>query len=293
MPELPEVEVVRRGLAGFVPGRTISQVTVYHPRPVRHHPSGPEGFCRELTGQRLGHPRRRGKYLWIPFGDDALVIHLGMSGQFRINRSGDPTLRHTRVVIDFQDTDQQLRFVDQRIFGRLQISRNGADGPELITHIAPDPLDAAFDTQAVAERIRARRTTVKRALLDQRLLSGVGNIYADEALWRTAVHYDTPTADLNQDRALELLANVTAVMRASLARGGTSFDELYVDVAGEAGYFEVCLDAYGRQGQPCRRCGEAIVREHFMNRSSYRCPHCQPTPLGCTLQGEENAHDTS
>lgn len=276
MPELPEVEIIRRGLAGFVPGKTIEQVTVYHPRPVRYHPEGAEGFGQDLLGQTFGEPKRRGKYLWIPFSEDALVIHLGMSGQFRINPPADPLLRNTRVVIGFTAGGQELRFVDQRMFGGLQISRDGAELPAEIAHIAPDPLDENFDADAVASRLRTRRTTIKRALLDQRLISGIGNIYADEALWRAQLHYDTPASSLSQQQVLKLLRHSGEILTEALAHGGTSFDALYVNVAGEQGYFEVSLNAYGRQGQACRRCGETIVREKFMNRSSYRCPRCQP-----------------
>lgn len=279
MPELPEVEVVRSGLAPIVSGRTVTDVTLLHPRPVRYHPAGAEGFAAELTGRTLAEPRRRGKYLWLPFTDgDALLVHLGMSGQFRVDAPDAPLLPNTRVLFDFADDRGQLRFVDQRMFGGLQLAEGGAELPGQITHIARDPFDPEFDVTATARRMRGKRTTVKRALLDQQLVSGIGNIYADEALWRCRVHYDQPTQTITQRRAEELLQTAGEVMREALAEGGTSFDALYVNVNGSSGYFGRSLAVYGRADQPCDRCGTPIVREPFMNRSSFRCPRCQPRP---------------
>ena len=277
MPELPEVEVVRRGLASHAAGRTIDKVTVLHPRPVRTHPVGPEAFAVELTCRRIDDVRRRGKFMWLTLGDDALVVHLGMSGQFRINRPGDELPRNTRMLFDLDD-GFQLRFVDQRMFGGLDLRAGVADDP--VPHIALDPFDPAFDVRAVAARLRTRRTGVKRALLDQSLISGIGNIYADEALWRARIHYDLPTTDLGPRKAVELLDASRTVMDEALRQGGTSFDSLYVNVNGESGYFSRGLEAYGREGEPCRRCGTAIVRRSFMNRSSYLCPRCQRAPKG-------------
>ncbi len=277
MPELPEVEVVRRGLASHAAGRSIDKVTVLHPRPVRTHPIGPEAFAVELTGRRIDDIRRRGKFMWLTLGDDALVVHLGMSGQFRINRPGDELPRNTRVLFDLDD-GFQLRFVDQRMFGGLDLRAGAADDP--VPHIALDPFDPAFDVRAVAARLRTRRTGVKRALLDQSLISGIGNIYADEALWRARIHYDLPTTDLGPRKAVELLDASRTAMDEALRQGGTSFDSLYVNVNGESGYFSRGLEAYGREGEPCRRCGTAIVRRSFMNRSSYLCPRCQRAPKG-------------
>ena len=181
MPELPEVEVVRRGLENHLKGREIEAVTVLHPRPVRSHPAGPEGFVSDLAGRGVDAVARRGKYLWLVLGDDAMIAHLGMSGQFRVNRPRDPQLRNTRVLFDLDD-GTQLRFVDQRMFGGLEFVPGGGECP--VPHIALDPFDPEFDPAKVARRLRGRRTTVKRAILDQGLISGIGNIYADESLWR-------------------------------------------------------------------------------------------------------------
>jgi formamidopyrimidine-DNA glycosylase len=280
MPELPEVEVVRRGLADWVSGRTVAEVQVLHPRAVRRQDTGPADFAARLTGVTLGPARRRGKYLWLPFagGDWALLGHLGMSGQLLVQDPTAPDETHLRIRLRFTDGGRELRFVDQRTFGHLAVEELAAGLPLSLAHIARDPLDPDFDDAAFLAALRAKRTTVKRALLDQSLISGVGNIYADEALWRSRLHYDRPTATLTRPLAATLLANARDVMNAALAVGGTSFDSLYVNVNGESGYFSRSLDAYGREGEPCGRCGTPIRRAAWMNRSSYFCPRCQRVP---------------
>ncbi|MEV6045808.1 bifunctional DNA-formamidopyrimidine glycosylase/DNA-(apurinic or apyrimidinic site) lyase [Streptomyces xanthochromogenes] len=282
MPELPEVEVVRRGLERWVAGRTVADVEVLHPRAVRRHLAGGDDFADRLKGHRIGVARRRGKYLWLPLADtDASVLgHLGMSGQLLVQPVDAPDEKHLRIRVRFQDdAGTELRFVDQRTFGGLSLHDNTPDGlPDVIAHIARDPLDPEFDDEAFFVALRLKRTTVKRALLDQSLISGVGNIYADEALWRAKLHYDRPTATLNRPKAAELLGHARDVMNAALAVGGTSFDSLYVNVNGESGYFDRSLDAYGREGEPCRRCGTPMRRRAWMNRSSYFCPKCQRVP---------------
>ncbi|MBA3021015.1 bifunctional DNA-formamidopyrimidine glycosylase/DNA-(apurinic or apyrimidinic site) lyase [Propionicimonas sp.] len=279
MPELPEVEVVRLGLAGAIPNRRIAEVSVLHPRPVRRHVGGADDFASSLTGRSFGVPRRRGKYLWLPFADgDALMAHLGMSGQFRLDDPGSPLPPQCRVVIAFTDGGTELRFADQRMFGGLWVSAGGADGPTEIAHIAADLFDDSLDLDALSAVITTKRSGIKRVLLNQTVVSGIGNIYADEALWRARLHYDTPANQLSQAEALDLLEAARQVMAAALAEGGTSFDALYVNVNGSVGYFGRSLAAYGRADLPCDRCGQPIVREAFMNRSSYRCPGCQPRP---------------
>ncbi|GAA2101866.1 bifunctional DNA-formamidopyrimidine glycosylase/DNA-(apurinic or apyrimidinic site) lyase [Microlunatus panaciterrae] len=279
MPELPEVEVVRRGLAGSITGRTISTVTVLHPRPVRRHLLGAADFAAQLTGRTFAEPRRRGKYLWLPFDDgDAILAHLGMSGQFRLDAPLSPDQPNTRIRIRFADEGSELRFVDQRMFGGLSLSPGGAELPAEIAHIGPDPFDPSFDPERAVARMRVKRTGVKRALLDQTLVSGIGNIYADEALWRARLHYARATDTLPKRAAAELISQVTQVMADALGLGGTSFDALYVNVNGASGYFDRSLNVYGQQDRPCPRCGTPIRREPFMNRSSFRCPRCQRVP---------------
>jgi formamidopyrimidine-DNA glycosylase len=299
MPELPEVEVVRRGLDRWVVGRSIAAVAVYNPRAIRRHTAGPMHFAEVLTGRTLLAAHRRGKYLWLPTdAGEALVAHLGMSGQLLVQAPDAADETHLRARIQLAPdpptpTDpaptapgelRELRFVDQRTFGGLSVEPLPAPGadrenvPPSIAHIARDPLDPGFDPVAFATALRRKRTGVKRALLDQTLISGVGNIYADEALWRAKLHYARPTETLTGPQIEALLEAVRAVMVEALDQGGTSFDALYVNVNGESGYFERSLAAYGRADQACPRCGTPIRRDPFMNRSSFSCPKCQPRP---------------
>lgn len=362
MPELPEVETVRAGIVDHSLGRPVRAVRVVDARSLRRHLPGPAHFEAALTGRALRGAYRRGKYLWLTLSeadgtlaDEALVVHLGMSGQLLVrdepggdsgSDSGgdsgnesearaafDEQPRHLRVALELgpagatsaagatgsaastnrastnrANTGQRLLFVDQRIFGGMFLSRlvpdvpaavavneaaadEAAPGevperflvPEAVKHIARDPLDEFFDPAAVRRKFLRTSSGIKKVLLDQSVISGVGNIYADEALWRARLHYAKPARSLSAAQTRELLEAVTQVLRESLAAGGTSFDALYVNVLGESGYFERSLNAYGRAGEPCHRCAEAgrtslIVREPFQNRSSYRCPHCQRAP---------------
>lgn len=282
MPELPEVEVVRRGLDRWVTGRTVSGVDVLHARAVRRHEGN---LAHDLIGAHVRCVTRRGKYLWMPLEGTgtALVAHLGMSGQLLMQPQDAPDETHLRVRLQFADKGPQLRFVDQRTFGGLMVAPligddAGGQMPDIVSHIARDPLDPDFDEEAFWVRLRARDTEIKRALLDQSLISGIGNIYADESLWRAGLHGRRKTGSLDAAGVRELLGHVRAVMTEALAQGGTSFDSLYVNVNGESGYFDRSLDAYGQEGEPCSRCGTVIVRERFMNRSSAFCPRCQPNP---------------
>lgn len=354
MPELPEVETVRAGLADHSLGRPVRAVRVVDARSLRRHLPGPAQFEAALTGRTLRGAYRRGKYLWLTLSEpdgalanEALVVHLGMSGQLLVRdepggdsgndsearEAFDEQPRHLRVALELgpaeatggamstnrASTDrtsagQRLLFVDQRIFGGMFLSplvpdvpaavatNKAAPGeaapgevperflvserflvPEAVKHIARDPLDEFFDPAAVRRKFLRTSSGIKKVLLDQSVISGVGNIYADEALWRARLHYAKPARTLSAAQTRELLEAVTQVLRESLAAGGTSFDALYVNVLGESGYFERSLNAYGRAGEPCHRCAEVgrtslIVREPFQNRSSYRCPHCQRAP---------------
>jgi formamidopyrimidine-DNA glycosylase len=317
MPELPEVETVRAGLERHVVGRTVASAAVLNPRAVRRDLTGPEGFAAAMAGRTLLRAERRGKYLWISLGDgvgeqpqaaagEALLAHLGMSGQLLVGDPQRPLSAHVRARFTFTDDGPDLRFTDQRTFGHLMMSALGEDDfyalplrgddppapdsaavavnpgrrliPAPIAHIAPDPLEAAFAPDLFAARLTRKRTGLKRALLDQSLISGVGNIYADEALWRAKLHWARPTEKLRRPEITRLLDAVNEVLTEALKAGGTSFDALYVNVNGESGYFDRSLNAYGREGEPCARCGTPIRRDSFMNRSSYGCPRCQPRP---------------
>jgi len=303
MPELPEVETVRDGLAGHVLGSTVTDVEVFRPYSVRRHEGGPVDFAARLRGRRLVAVARRGKFLWLELDEpegapaEALLGHLGMSGQLLVRSAPSPILddeatrTHVRVRIGLDDGGA-IDFVDQRTFGYLAVADlvptpDGAPGglgatvplvPVPVAHVARDLLDPATDRDAVAAAMRRRRTVVKRALLDQTLVSGVGNIYADEALWRARLHGERPTQKLTRAKARELLDAAAEVMTEALAAGGTSFDALYVNVNGASGYFSRSLAVYGQEGEPCPRCATPVVRTRFMNRSSYSCPTCQPPP---------------
>lgn len=310
MPELPEVEVVRRGLVTWLRGRTITSVDVLDPRSLRRHALGPEDFKGNLQGATVVDVVRRGKFLWMPLSETAdagggppvaLMAHLGMSGQLLMQDSAVPDEKHLKVRLHLSPVagmPEQLRFVDQRIFGGLFVTGmvpTDDDGPggqaespvaliaEEASHIARDPLDPAFSFDLFYSRLRKRKTGLKRALLDQGLVSGIGNIYADEALWRARLHYARPTDTLHRGDAERLITSAREVMLDALAAGGTSFDALYVNVNGASGYFDRSLNAYGQEGKPCTRCAAVGItstfrREQFMNRSSYTCPVCQPRP---------------
>jgi formamidopyrimidine-DNA glycosylase len=281
MPELPEVEVVRRGLQAHVVGRTITAVRVHHPRAVRRHEAGPADLTARLLDARITGTDRRGKYLWLLLdeGDCALLVHLGMSGQMLLGTV--PNAGHLRIAAVLDD-GTTLSFVDQRTFGGWLLAEmvtvDGSVVPAPVAHLARDPLDPRFDIDAVVSVLRRKHSEIKRQLLDQTVVSGIGNIYADEALWRAKVNGARVADTLTRRQLTSVLGAAAEVMRDALAQGGTSFDSLYVNVNGQSGYFDRSLNVYGREGEHCRRCGAVIRREKFMNRSSYYCPRCQPRP---------------
>jgi formamidopyrimidine-DNA glycosylase len=281
MPELPEVEVVRRGLQAHVVGRTITAVRVHHPRAVRRHEAGPADLTARLLDARITGTDRRGKYLWLTLddGDFALVVHLGMSGQMLLGTV--PNAGHLRIAAVLDD-GTALSFVDQRTFGGWQLADlvnvDGSVVPAPVAHLARDPLDPRFDIDAVVNVLRRKHSEIKRQLLDQTVVSGIGNIYADEALWRAKVNGARIADTLTRPKLTAVLQAAADVMRDALTQGGTSFDSLYVNVNGQSGYFDRSLNVYGREGKACRRCGAVIRREKFMNRSSFYCPRCQPRP---------------
>ena len=295
MPELPEVETVRAGLADHVLGRTVRDVRVLRESAARRAPGGSAELVARLRGRTLVAAVRRGKFCWLTLDgrDEALLVHLGMSGQMLVQAAGTGADEHRHLRAELVlDDGSALQFVDQRTFGHLTVVDlvPTADGlpagagspdpllPEPVAHIARDLLDPHLDTSAVVARLRSRRTGLKRALLDQQLVSGIGNIYADEGLWRAGLHHARPTATARPAQVTTLLDATAQVMREALAAGGTSFDALYVNVNGASGYFDRSLAVYGQTGRPCPRCGTPVVREAFMNRSSFSCPRCQPRP---------------
>ncbi len=297
MPELPEVEVVRRGLEPAVTGATISAVTVLDDRALTRHATTAADFETALTGRRITGAARRGKFLWLPLDDapEALIGHLGMSGQLLLRNPGAPPERHERIRLDLEHPDHgelAVVFADQRTFGSLAIdplepTPDGAAGgagtdaaavPRQVAHIARDALDPAFRDDRFRAALGRKNSAIKRVLLDQTVVSGIGNIYADEALWAARIHPETIARTLSTRAKNRLLGEIRHVLHKALAEGGTSFDAQYVNVNGQAGYFAHALNAYGRTGEPCPRCGHPIVRVSFTNRSSHYCPHCQRMP---------------
>jgi formamidopyrimidine-DNA glycosylase len=286
VPELPEVETVRRGVDAAFRGGRIASVEVRNPRAVRRHIAGPTDFAASLAGATIVGSGRRGKFMWLELDDSrvlpgdlpgsgrALICHLGMSGQFRVIDGDQAPHQHLRLRIRFED-ERELWFVDQRTFGFLEIAELDSGLPKTLRHIAPDVFEPEFDAQTCVSRLRSRRIEVKKALLDQGWISGVGNIYADEALWRAGIRGRRLGTRIGEARAHELLRQIRSVLEDALAAGGTSFDALYVNVNGESGYFSRGLAVYGRAGQPCPKCGTAIRREVIGDRSAHYCPECQ------------------
>ena len=284
MPELPEVEVVRAGLEPAVVGSVITSVSVFDERALTRHVAGATDFVARLEGTTVTAARRRGKFLWLPLGDadSALIAHLGMSGQMLLRAPDAGAERHERVRIGIEHPvhgELAIVFSDQRTFGSLAVDALVDDGgsriPTQVVHIARDPMDAHIDDDAFRAALARRGSAIKRVLLDQGVVSGIGNIYADESLWAARIHPETPANRLSVQAVRRLLAEVRLVLAKALAEGGTSFDAQYVNVNGQAGYFAHSLNAYGQQGKPCARCGTPVVRESFMNRGSHFCPRCQ------------------
>lgn len=276
MPELPEVEVIRRGVDHWATGRTIGEVEVRHPRAIRRHLGNQTDFAGSLAGASVIGTSRRGKFFWLVLDTgDLLVVHLGMSGQMLVQPPTAADEIHLRVLLPFSDAGPQLRFVDQRTFGGLFLDEPIDGVPSRVAHIARDPFDPEFDAAAVARVIHRRSAAIKSVILDQTVVSGIGNIYADESLWRARLNWARPANRIALARIRDLLDHAQAVMAQALGSGGTSFDSLYVNVNGSSGYFSRSLAAYGRHGNPCPRCGTPIIRERFTNRSSFRCPKCQ------------------
>ncbi|MEY4320657.1 MAG: hypothetical protein RLZZ471_598 [Actinomycetota bacterium] len=305
MPELPEVETVRAGLAPALTNATVRAIDILDVRSLKRHLAGPKDFVKTLVGAKILGVVRRGKFLWMPLqiaGEKqplALVGHLGMSGQMLLRKPGAAEDKLTRVVIHAETPrgkEIEFRFIDQRIFGSLAIDElvptsDGKPGgfsdgigngkwwlnliPKSAAHIARDPLDPDFAAEEVKAKFKKKASGVKRVLLDQQVLSGVGNIYADEALWQSKLHYDQPANTITAATFEQLTSAIQKILRDAVAQGGTSFDEQYKNVNGESGYFDVSLNAYGMTNQPCPRCGTAIKREAWMNRGSHFCPKCQ------------------
>jgi formamidopyrimidine-DNA glycosylase len=278
MPELPEVETVRRGLEKLVKGYTITSAHDLHPRALKLESIAP---LKSINGAKIVGLNRRGKFLWFVLDrPQVLVAHLGMSGQFLIHEKGRPQAKHVRAKFELSKTmrKRELVFNDQRTFGWVSVEETTEGIPSSAQHIAKDPFDSKFDKKETIDKFAKRNIRIKTALLNQEIMSGVGNIYADETLWRAKVHPEISTADLSKKKIASIIDFATEVMQEAIAKGGTSFDDLYINVNGESGFFGQSLAAYGRTDEPCPRCGSPIRRITFGARSSHFCPRCQRKP---------------
>jgi formamidopyrimidine-DNA glycosylase len=275
VPELPEVETVRRGLDKLATGYKITEAIQLHPRALKPESIAP---LASLNGAKITGTNRRGKFMWLTLNRPyVLVAHLGMSGQFLFHQKNRPTATHIRAQFTLTKPlrTQELVFNDQRTFGWLSIEETQNNVPTSAQHIAPDPFDPAFDRSDAINRYLKRNIKIKTALLNQEIVSGIGNIYADETLWRAKIHPEISTADLSKKKIEKILDCATEVMQEAINKGGTSFDDLYINVNGESGFFEQSLAAYGQEDQPCQRCGTPIKRIVIAARSSHYCPRCQ------------------
>ena len=284
MTELPEVEVVRKGLAKHVKNRKISKAKVRNNRALRNFEFSSKTFEKTVSGFTINSVERRGKFLWMTLknSSQAISAHLGMSGQMLMVKKDEKPSTHARVTFDFSDTKRSLHFIDQRTFGWVNLeelveAKDKRLVPQSVLHISPDLFEETFDMDKTISNIKRRKTGIKQALLNQEIVAGIGNIYADEALWLAKTHWADVCENLSEKKIKEILISAKEVMAKALEKGGTSFDDLYIDVNGESGYFENELNAYGREGERCYRCDLEMVREAFSNnRSSTICPNCQP-----------------
>ena len=277
MPELPEVETVRRGLEPWVKGKKLKGIELVHKGGNRASTFAP---ISAVEGAKIIDLKRRGKFLWFQLNRElALVAHLGMSGQLLVQPASAPLQSHLRarfsIVGRFKSGSDQIRFIDQRTFGWLSVEEFIGEVPTSVAHIATDPFEKTFDIRKVIARIKSKKCAIKPAILNQEIVSGIGNIYADEALWRAKIHPEVVCEDLSEIEIKKVITSAISVMKSAIKSGGTSFDEQYKNVNGESGYFSRSLKVYGREGEKCSRCGSAIHRIAFANRSSHFCPCCQ------------------
>ncbi len=299
MPELPEVEVVRRGLEEQLLGAQIKKAEVFFPGSLRGQDA--KRFSNAVEGWTITNAVRRGKFLWMLGEDDqgkqtlySLVVHLGMSGQLLINQPdielSHRNQRHLRVQLTLED-DRTVNFVDQRTFGRMLVeplvetkdnkpAGLGADShfiPRNVEmNVARDVLDPHIDLEKISSVIRNRKSSIKHSLLDQKLVSGIGNIYADETLFASRMNPGQRASSLSETQIQEVFKHAGTIMEAAIKHGGTSFDELYVDTSGNPGYFEQELQVYGRGGEPCKTCGTILEKLQQSGRNATYCPQCQP-----------------
>ena len=275
MPELPEVESVRRWLAPFLEGRRFERVEISDERLTR--PFDPVTVARELEGERVAAVDRRGKYLIVRFESGrALLIHLRMTGSLRLYDRGDgvPADPYGRAVVRLDD-GSDVAYRDVRRFGTWLLLEPGESEPYLATRVGDEPLDTLFTAARLGERLAGRRTTLKAALLDQRTLAGMGNIYVDEALWRARLNPLRPAAGLDRNELRRLHRGIRAALEHGLARQGSTLRD-YRLPDGSGGSMQSEFRVYGRRDEPCDRCGTTIARTHIAGRTTWFCATCQP-----------------
>lgn len=270
MPELPEVETTRRGVAPHVVGRHVAELHVYDRRlrwPV------PPDLARRLSGRTIDAVDRRSKYLLFRIGADTLLMHFGMTGSLRVYRAPPPRRPHDHVDLVLDD-GTTLRYHDPRRFGAMLWLRGSGDKHPLLRDLGPEPFDAAFNASYLWSKTRGRRVAIKIALMDNHLVVGVGNIYANESLFRAGIRPSMPAGRLSKAKAARLVDEVRNVLTEAIAKGGSTLRD-YVDSRGEAGNFQLDYFVYDRRGVPCRVCATPIRATRHGQRASYYCPHCQ------------------
>lgn len=270
MPELPEVETTRRGVAPHVVGRKIARLEVYDPRlrwPV------PSDLGKRVEGLRIDAVDRRSKYLLFRLGSDTLLVHLGMTGSLRVYRKAPPRKAHDHVDLVLDD-GTLVRYHDPRRFGAVLWVPGLEDAHPLLARLGPEPFDAAFDAGYLWRTLRSRTAAIKLALMDNGVVVGVGNIYANEALFRSGIRPTLSARKVSRARIERLVAAVREVLAEAIAKGGSTLRD-YVDAQGEAGYFQLAYFVYGREGEACRVCATPVRMKRLGARASFYCPTCQ------------------
>lgn len=270
MPELPEVETTRRGVAPHVVGHKVADLRVYDRRlrwPV------PSDLKARLRGRTIDRIDRRSKYLLFRIGTDTLLVHLGMTGSLRVHAEAPPRRTHDHVDVTFEH-GVTLRYHDPRRFGAVLWISGPAERHRLLRDLGPEPLDSGFDGDYLWRATRRRRASIKLTLMDNHIVVGVGNIYANEALFRAGIRPTIAAGRLSRPRLARLVDETRAVLREAIAKGGSTLRD-YVDSRGEPGYFQLGYYVYGRQGEACRICGTPVRLTRLGGRASYYCVRCQ------------------
>ncbi len=270
MPELPEVETTRRGIAPHIKGKKVSDVIV------RHHQLRwpiPRGLKKTLVGHTIHSVSRRAKYLLLGFDHGTLILHLGMSGSLRIIKANSPAEKHDHLDIAFANS-KTLRLTDPRRFGAVLWTRDHPEEHELLAHLGPEPLSEAFDNEHLYQLSRKRKSSIKQFIMNGKVVVGVGNIYASESLFLAGISPKSVAGKVSKARMEKLTAAIKQVLAAAIEQGGTTLRD-FVGGDGKPGYFAQQLNVYGREGEPCRVCGKGIKQIVQGQRSTFYCPHCQ------------------